>query len=171
MKATTIDNLDIKTHERYAQDQQSYDKNLLLEASNLSQHFEVVGTSQIYVSKWADLFEMGANNQSWAAFSPPPTEHRQANRFFSFCILPSIPLIDEVENEGEGKESDDQEEEQDEPEHELIQRAMQIQKAKNQDSFLFERDKSSIINLLQTVTHLNRLLGQINSRKLQYQKG
>ena len=45
MKATTIDNLDMRIHERYAQDQQALDKTFITEAQLLSPSFEKVATS------------------------------------------------------------------------------------------------------------------------------
>ncbi len=161
---TTIDNFDIKVHERYAQDQQVFDKTFILEAQLLSPSFDKVATSAIYSSKWEELFELGMKNAPWAAFSPPPAYARQPNRFFSYRILPSI-YVEETDEDGE------EEEEEERKENEILKKAQEVKKDKNQDSFLFERDKTAVINLLKAVVSLNQLLGQINARKLQYQKG
>jgi hypothetical protein len=162
LKPTTIDNLDIKTHERYAQDQQIYDKSFITESTLLSPHLEIAATSTIYSSKWEELFEMGTKNIPWAAFSPP-AHQRQTNRFFSYRILPTIFVAEETDEE--------EEEEQKKREDEILKKVIRAKKGKNQDPSLFERDRSSILNLLETVRSLNQMLSQINSRKLQYQKG
>ncbi len=152
-KATTIDNLDVKIHERYAQDQQIYDRSFVTEASLVSPHADIAATSAIYSSHYEALFE----------------HYRMRNRFFSYTILPFLP------QDGERKKGEDEETQEDQEEEDresiLLKKTLQATKAKNQDTSLFEKDKSKIVNLLQTVDHLNEILGQINSRKLQYQKG
>jgi uncharacterized protein DUF5399 len=166
MQATTIDNLDIKIHERYAQDQKVLDKTLLTDAALLSPHLDLAATSISYASKWEELFELGVRNLPWAAFTAPPSFRRQANRFFSFRLLPTISLLEEDEEEAQ-----DEEEQEKKKESELLKKAIAVQKKKHHDAILFERDKTAIVNLLQMVTHLDQLLSQVNSRKLQYQKG
>ncbi len=169
MKATTIDNLDMRIHERYAQDQQALDKTFITEAQLLSPSFEKVATSSIYSSKWEELFEMGVKNLPWAAFSPPPSYTRQPNRFFSYRILPSI-FVEASDEDGE-HDAQEEDQEKEENKNEILKKALNVIKGKNEDTFLFERDKSAVVTLLQTVLNLNHILTQINSRKLQYQKG
>jgi hypothetical protein len=168
MKATTIDNLDIKIHERYAQDQKILDRKYITESVLLSPHFEITGTSSIYSSKWEELFEMHIKNIPWAAFCPPPRYQMQAKRFFSYRILPTIYLRDEHDEEDQNSEDEKNSENQ---YGEVLKKALQTGKGKKQDSHLFEKDKTAIINMLQSVILLDKLLGQINSRKLQYHKG
>lgn len=167
MKATTIDNFNISAHERYAQDQKVLDKTFITEALLLSPSFDKVALSSIYSSKWEELFEMGIKNLPWAVFSPPSAYRGQPNRFFSYRILPSI-FVEATDEDGEGEERDEDEEKK---ESEILKKVQQVTKGENEDTYLFERDKSAVINLLETVHHLNHILLQINSRKLQYQKG
>ena len=161
---TTIDNLDIKIHERYAQDQKILDRTFTKETSLLSSHAEIAATSVIYASKWEELFETGIRNVPWAVFSPPSFYHQKPHRFFSYRLLPSIYVEDENEEEMD-------EDSERKKEGELLKKALQAKKGRNQDSSLFERDKTAIVSLLKTVVHLNELLTQVNSRKLQFQKG
>lgn len=165
MKAATIDNLDIKIHERYAQDQVALDKSFITDASHPSPHFEIAAASSMYASKWEELFETSVKNLPWASFAPPFAYHRQSNRFFSYRILPTI-YVDDGNEEGEKKQDEEEKKEE-----EILQKALSAKKGRNQDALLFERDKTIIVKLLRTVSHLNEMLGQINSRKLQYQKG
>ncbi len=153
MRVTTIDNLDLKTHERYAQDQKILDRTFVTDSSLLSPHAEIAATSVIYASKWEELFATGVKNLPWAAFSSPSLYRRKPNRFFSFRVLPTIDIGEEEE------------------EPTLLKKARDIKQRENQDASLFERDKGYIVSLLSCVSELNKMLGQINARKLQYQKG
>lgn len=53
----------------------------------------------------------------------------------------------------------------------LIHEVLKIQKPSGQKQSLFEKDKSTILNLLESIKGIDRMLKQINARKLQYQKG
>ena len=53
----------------------------------------------------------------------------------------------------------------------LTEKISSLKKNPHQISALFERDKTAILNLLETIDWINGLLKQINGKKLQYQKG
>jgi len=171
MKATTIDNLDIQVHERYAKDQQNLDPRFTVEATSIAPHSEIAVTSAIYTSKWEELFELHVKNTPWALFEPPPKYHLQANRFFRARILPSFEgwegQKNEEEEQGE-KEGKDAEEYLD-PFEELLHSVENFTKGSSLKSF--EQDKSLLISLFEKVKYLNTLLNLANARKTQYQKG
>lgn len=170
MKAITIDNFDIKAHERYAQDQQKLEPKYITESNSVPSYSEIAGTSAIYSSKWEELFEIQLANLPWAMFSAPPKFSMQPNKFFTYRILPKIIVEEEksIENEDESEEGKEEKKRQS---VELLNRVLTASKEKNQNSHAFEKDKTTILNLLESVRYLDKLLGQINSKKLQYQKG
>jgi hypothetical protein len=164
MKAVTIDQLDIKDHVRWAQDQQEYDISFVNESHLVAPHPEILGTSVIYPSKFEELFELQKKNVPWAFFAQPRNFHLFGRRFFSYRLFPSIYWedYDEEENDDSNEEpaSDD-----------LIQEVLKIKKIPHQIQSLFEKDKSTILSLLEEIKGIDRMLRQINARKLQYQKG
>lgn len=162
MKAVTIDQLDIKDHVRWAQDQKDYDVSFIQESLLVAPHPEILGTSVIYPSKFEELFELQKRNLPWASFSPPKNFHMFSKRFFSYRLFPNIYWEDKDEEESSEDEN---------PSHDLIQEVIRIKKKKEQIQSLFEKDKSAILNLLESIRWVNQLLKQINARKLQYQKG
>lgn len=171
----TIDNLDIKAHERYALDQQKLDLRYIDEATLIHPHSEILGVSSIYSSKWEELFEIHKRNISWASFCPPPRYNLQSNRFFTYCIFPSIAVEEERDKEDE-KEREDQEENSEEERKRdraasLLEKILSAKKRGAKPADLFEREKTDLIDLLESIKYLNKLLLQINGRKLQYQKG
>lgn len=160
MKAVTIDRLDIKDHVRWAQDQEGYDISFVKESLLVAPHPEILGTSVIYPSKFEELFELQKRNLPWAAFAPPKNFQAFSKRFFSYRLFPNIFW----------EEKDDDEEEED-SQDDLIAWIINYQKPDDQNSSLFEQDKSTVLNLLESIKEINDLLKQINARKLQYQKG
>ena len=168
MDAVTIDQMDIKVHERYALDQEKLDTSFIKDSALISHYSEVMGITSIYSSKWEELFEIHVGNLPWAAFSPPPKFHIQKNRFFSHRIIPSMDWADE--NEDEEKE-EQQKEGAEVPKLNEIKRALIARKLGAEPLSLFEKDKTALINLLDSIKFLNCLLREINAKKLQYQKG
>lgn len=161
--AVTIDRLDIKSHTRYAQDQQKLDTKYTHESSLIHPHSEITGTSTIYTSSWELLFETQKKNLPWASFLPPRSYALQSKRFFSYRIIPSMDV---------GSEDDEEDEEQKEGrEQELIEKLLSAVKEEKHNKASFEGEQKILLNLFNSMRHLNQLLAQINARKLQYQKG
>ncbi len=158
--AVTIDNLGIKEHLRWAQDQEVLDSVYVTEASVVAPHPEILGMSVIYPSRFEELFDLQKKNQHWASFSPPKNFHLFGRRFFSHRLFPSIDWEDAKDDERE-EESQGQD---------LIQALLEIEKG-NQHESLFEKDRATMLGMLQSIKWISQLLKQINGRKLQYQKG
>lgn len=151
----TIDNISIQSHRRYAQDQRSLDPLLLKESKEVFSHPEITGTTRIFGSHWAALFGIDLLHPSWARFSPPPRYNRQAKRFFSYKIIPELHFPNEAFD--------------DDDKNEKRKREQMKQYILKQDAD--RRDKSILIDFLETLHNLDDQLGQILAKKLQYHKG
>ena len=163
MKGVTIDNLDIKDHLRWAQDQEILDVGIVSESSIVAHHPEILGMSMIYTSKFDELLEL-QRNQHWACFSPPQNFQLFKKGFFSHRLFPNIDWEDSNDSPSDGnKES--------ETEVDLITVVQQVKALDSQASILFEKDKDTMISLLESIQWIHQLLKLINGRKLQYQKG
>lgn len=159
----TIDNYPIKTHQRYAQDQEDYEIKYVQEAALIPHHLEIASTTDPIQSKWDELFESLETLHPWATFAPPPEYALTRNRFFSFNLSPNFPW---------GSHTDDEEQEEETEDEEIVLHKKRIQEKKStQPAALIERDRSTLFNLLDTIKLLNGFLREIQSRKLQYQKG
>jgi hypothetical protein len=165
MKAVTIDRLDIKDHVRWANDQQEYDVSFVNESHLVAPHPEILGTSAIYSSKFEELFELQKKNISWAFFSQPKNFHMFSKRFFSYRLFPSIYLDDRDQDDG-----DQEKEDQDDKPCDLIKEILKLD-APHLKQSLLEKDKTVVLNLLNSIKEIDRMIRQVNGRKLQYQKG
>jgi hypothetical protein len=153
MSTVTIDNLGMKTHERYAQDQEVLESKYITESFSIAPHSESVGTSSIYSPQWEALFDLHLCNTPWALFSAPPKYHVQRNKFFASRIVPGV-------NWEEGEET-----------FPLLDKILDAPKAENQSNLSFEKDKTAILNLFESVKRLNILLAEINAKKMGGLKG
>jgi hypothetical protein len=160
--SVTIDQLHLKEHVRWAQDQQALDPSYVTEAHLVAPHPEFLGMSIIYPSKFDELFELQKKNLPWAFFDPPRNFQAFSKRFFSYRLFPNIYWDEKDESS---------EEEEEKPSSDLVELVIKLKKLGNQTHSLFEKDKTAVLQLLEEIKWINQLLKQINARKLQYQKG
>lgn len=175
MKPITIDNLDIKDHVRWANDQNHLDSVYLTEAQAIAHLPEMLGTSAIYTSQWETLFEWQKRNAHWASFAPPSKYHLASKRLFSFRLFPTIYWKEEEE---EGTEDDQpsaeefvEKKDKESPAVNLVKEVINTAAFFHQPSIVFEKDKTTILNLLESIKYLDGLLAQITGKTMQYQKG
>jgi len=149
----TIDNLGIKTHERYAQDQAYLDTSYIKESSQIPPLAEITTTVSTFSSQMELLFHLERRNSAWAYFSYPPKYRSQPKRFFSHRLLPTIFWDEKEEEHPKGKS--------------FFQKILDILKKRAKK----ESEAAAIKNLLSTIEHLDSLLLSANTKRKQYQKG
>ena len=162
----TIDNYDIKKHQRYASDQEAL-KGLEIkfeESGQIPQHLELAGGSILIKSKWEALFETDLHRHPFALFVTPPQFAKMRKRFFSYSISSQF-------NWDEANEDEQQQEQKGKGQFEEYKNKILSKKSKLMPIALFEKDRSALLNLLDSVQSINSYLREIYARKLQYQKG
>lgn len=162
----TIDNYDVKVHERYAQDQKQLDLTYVREAFLIPPHLETPIAESMINAKWEELFGAQSHRHPWALFAPPPSYGRMRNRFFSYILSSAFPWIHE-------QEPDEEESGKNKEEQQLNSYRDKIKEKKSKllPIALLEKDRTALLNLLDSIQSLNGLLREINAHKLQYQKG
>jgi len=158
----TIDNYDVKVHERYASDQTVLDLTYINESHHIPPHLETAEGESTITAKWEALFETNLHRHPWAFFSPPPQFKKMRNRFFSAHICDAFQWDDSEEEEGDSEEKEQLKE---------YREKILAKKSKQMPIALLEKDRTALLKLLDSIQNLNGLLRDINSRKLQYQKG
>jgi hypothetical protein len=172
MKPVTIDKLDIKDHIRWAQDRAIHDTSIVKESKEIAAHPDISGTSAIFPSHLEELLAWERGMLPWASFSPPENHILFHKRLFSYRLFPHISS----EEDGESEKQEREEEDDDDLEEKVLKKAKNLIEhviAIQQDArdSLFEKDKNSILTLLESIRFIDGMLAQIMSRKLQYQKG
>jgi hypothetical protein len=175
-KPVTFDSIDISVHKRYALDQEALDPLFIGEIQQVAHHSEITGTSSIFSSKWEDLFDIYKRNITWAHFSPPDMYYSQSNRFFSYCLLPDLYWDMNPEEDGTEKEQAPPvffafQRKKRPTKKQIVTLSSLMQKEASTPMIYFEKDKGIIMNLLDSIEKLNKMLAHVQSRKLQYQKG
>ncbi len=177
---TTISNLDIQFHERFAHDQATVDSRYVTDSSNVSHHFDAVGMSAIYRSEWTQLFGLHETVLSWASFSSPPGYAMQRRRFFAHQILTRFVWIEDEEESQQESEAELSEkiEQLKEAERQmrvrckdLLSRLLARQHSSRTQGIHFEKERTQLLELIRIVRSLNSMLAFVRGRRLQYQKG
>lgn len=180
--STTISNLDIQFHERFAHDQATVDSRYVTDSSNVSHHFDAVGMSAIYRSEWTRLFGLHETVLSWANFSSPPGYAMQRSRFFAHQILTRFVWIEDEDESQQVLESEKERSEKIEQLREaeqqmrvrckdLLSRLLAQQHSARTQGVHFEKERTQLLELIRIIRSLNSMLAFVRGRRLQYQKG
>jgi len=157
--AVTIDNYDVKIHERYAADQAGYDIGILNDTGAVSSHFSLAAEEARLITKWEELFETHLHRHPFAFFSPPPFTMGMRRAFFTHVIS--------SEFNWEGDDAEDEEKKQ----AENFRKKIKAKQTRKMPIAIFEKDRTALLNLIDSIQTLNGFLTEVNARKLQYQKG
>lgn len=162
----TIDNYDIKIHERYVHDQEILKGLAILfdESKEIPKHSEIGGSENSIKSKWEELFETYNHRHPFASFAPPPRFNLMRKRLFSNTISSKF-------NWADAEEDEEKQEREESKQLEEYKKKILSKKSKLTPLSLFEKDRSSLLTLLDAIQTLNSYLRELNARKLQYQKG
>lgn len=166
-KALTIDNYGVPAHQRYATDQLNLDLTLIHDASLIPVHSDAAVGKSTLASKWEELFETHLHRHPFANFCPPPRYMMMRNRFFSYAISPEFSWLDQEEAE----DGDEEEKKEEQREAEIYKKKIQEKGSDVVPSALFEKERSTLLKLIDAIQSLNGLIKDIHARKLQYQKG
>lgn len=166
MPPRTIDNLGIEVSTRYAEDLRELDQKLLVEARGIQEQTEIEITHPFFLTELEILLEP-QKQQTWATFTPPQGYSELRKRFFMFQLIPSLGSEEKHETQTQKivslktfsrKKRDDQQQEEEsdysDPEKEY-----------------HEKEKKTLISVLQTIMHLDKEIQEINARRGQYHKG
>lgn len=156
--AVTIDNYNVGAHKRYADDQIAYDPSLLQETGDIAANSSVANGKERLLTKWEELFETHLQNHPFATFTPPPFFSKMRKRIFAHVLSPEFDWTEDDEKE-ERRYA------------EKYRKMIKEKKARHMPLALFEKDKTAVLNLIDSIETLNGFLKEINARKLQYQKG
>jgi len=150
MTPTTIDNLSIESHKRYAEDQKIHDPNTAQEAPFVAKRLEGLSTARVTEETFFEL----TRSSHLAIFCTPSAMNERKNVFFLGRIFPNIDT------------------------EELLHTLFQMNK--DEANFWFEelneildqdnRMKKVIETLLRLLSSLNKDLKEIYSRFYEFQK-
>ncbi len=160
VKPRTIDNLGIDTSKRYAQDQAKLDTKFIEESRFIPQKTEV-SVLKPYLPTEFEEYLLPGKLTLWASFEPPPEYFAHAKPLFSYQLIPSIGGYEEQEADTDKLQALE----------DTIHKQFQEGKQDKREGQEEEKERKTLLHLLQTIGKLDRTLSLINARRTQYQRG
>lgn len=177
MPPRTIDNLGIEASTQYAEALRELDQKLLVEARGIPEQTEIEITHPFFLTELETLLNV-QKQQTWATFSPPKGYFEQKKRFFMFQLIPSLGSEEKHETQtqkiisqlkaftkkkrdGQQKNRQQQDGEQEEQES----------NRPDPEQEYHEREKKTLVSVLQIIMYLDKEIQEINARRGQYHKG
>lgn len=160
VKSRTIDNLGIETSSRYARDKAQLDTKLIEDSRFIPQKTEV-SVVKPYLPTEFEEYLMAGTLTLWASFEPPPEHLVYTKPLFSYQLIPSLGGYEKQEADSDKLEALE----------DTLNKSFKEGKRDNQQQQEDERERKTLLNLLQVIGKLDRTLGLINSRRNQYQRG
>jgi hypothetical protein len=162
VKSKTIDNLGVDASIRYAKDQEAIDVRFIQESQLVPPKTEVSVAIPYTLSEFDQIYSL-EKKISWALFSPPPNYLNAEKSLFSYLLIPSLGDYEKLEadlDKIEGVED-------------LLKKPHKksTRDDSSRDEKQDEKERKTLLALLQCIGKLNKILGVINSRRNQYQRG
>ncbi|HSX11270.1 MAG TPA: DUF5399 family protein [Chlamydiales bacterium] len=159
-KPRTIDNMGIETSSRYARDKSTLDSKMIEDARFIPQKTEV-SVVKPYVSTEFEMYLAPGKLILWASFAPPPEYLSYGKPLFSYQLIPSLGGYEKQEADSDKLEALE----------DTINKSFKDRQDEGHEQQEEERERKTLVGLLQTIGRLDRTLTLINSRRNQYQRG
>lgn len=164
--AKTIDNLGIQPYIQFEEDKKFFDSKLLDDSRQVAGQISKDIFEPILLSEYQILFDIGKQDTRWSSIPPPKKYHEQTKRLFMHQLAPKLgpeDFIDTLVDRLEGKREQEKEERQ----------GSQKKSAFETENSIEEVDKecSKLIQLMQDINALNKMMQHINAERYRYNKG
>jgi hypothetical protein len=172
MPPRTIDNLGVDASTRYAEDKRTLDESIIKEAPTIPAQTEIEVTAPFFSAELEQLIRGPLTSTTWAGFPEPPGYFEQRGReLFTSQIIPRMGSEDKKESLIQKITAKVQSTtKQTTPVESAPKDARQhYEEERIQEQEL--REKKILISCLDTIAHLDKQSIEINSRRVQYQKG
>lgn len=164
----TIDDLGVETSVRWATDQEYLDKTITKESPFVSRQTTVDVSSPFFKSEFDLLFEVKQRYQHWANFFAPKEYMEQKMRLFTFQVIPSLGSeelqLAQMQKIKDKLASSIKERKE---KGKVGEFAWQDQKGEEDEM----RESKTLLDLLEYINEIDKLIVAINSRRSQYAKG
>jgi len=150
----------IETSSRYARDKAQLDTKFIEDSRYIPLKTEV-SVVKPYLPTDFEEYLLPGTLTLWASFEPPPEYLAYAKPLFSYQLIPSLGGYEKQEADSDKLEALE----------DTLNKSFKEGKRDNQEQQEDEKERKTILNLLQVIGKLDRTLGIINARRNQYQRG
>lgn len=171
MAPRTVDNLGPEASQIYAERKEAYDASHIKEAPTIPDKTRIEVTSPSFTPELDELLKSQPSSITWASIPPPRGYYQQRNRLFTSQLIPSMGSEDKQESQTQKilAKIKSMTEQKTLDEKGVQNKRQQYEQERSLEEE--EKEKKVLTALLEKITHLDKLIIEINSRRTQYQKG
>ena len=170
MPPRTIDNLGVDVSTRYAEDQKILDESLVKESQAIPVQAGIEVTAPYFPTEIDALLHILPSQITWASFTAPSLYFEQRKRLFTYQLIPSMGSEDKQESQAlkvlnklKSVEQKTLENQDTKDKRQLYEEGLALEEE--------EKEKKVLTSLLNTISHFDKLIIEVNSKRNQYQKG
>ncbi|MBM3193628.1 MAG: hypothetical protein FJZ59_05295 [Chlamydiae bacterium] len=165
----TIDDLGIQSYLHYEENRKYFDEEFASNSRAIASQLSTDVFEPIIVTDYQILFELGTKGSTWSLMPPPLNYNDQKGRLFTFQLAPKLGPVELLELQMSRIESKRKEEKS--------KSVLEKNGDKNPDSEGSEEGKhidkeaNTLIEMMQNILSLNKIMAQIISERYRYSKG
>lgn len=167
----TIDNLGVDASIRYSQDQQDFDEIFIRDSKRVALGSQLDILTPIYYDETSLLLDLRGKATPWAILAPPEHYNEQKKRLFNNQLGSAFGPEELLEMQEtrieEARDSFTKEDEKDEEQKD--KKKLNWEKDKENEEVTKQAKK--LLDLMQDINFLNKIIELINSERYRYNKG
>ncbi len=161
----TIDDLGFQTYVQFEENRKYLDVEFGAQAKQVAGQITTDVFEPLIISDYQILFELNTKGSTWGLMPPPPQYNDQRGRLFTYQLAPKLGPYDLIELQiSRIKEKQEEEKEQQKKKHTLSWETEQEIKQ-------IDKEANTLIQMMQNIQTLNKIMEQINSERYRYSKG
>jgi hypothetical protein len=165
----TIDDLGIQTYIHYEENRKYFDEEFASNSRAIASQLSTDIFEPIIVTDYQILFELGTKGSTWSLMPPPEKYNDQKGRLFTFQLAPKLgptELLELQVNRIEQKRKTEKEKQEDEK-----QKNKKPNWEQQEETKLIDKEANTLIEMMQKILVLNKIMAQIISERYRYSKG
>jgi len=165
----TIDNLDIQSYIHYEDNRKYFDEESASNARSIASQLSTDVFEPILITDYQRLFELGTKGTTWGLMPPPMMYNDQKGRLFTNQLAPKLGPSELIElqmhriEEKRKTERDNHDNKKKKNEKSTWEGDEEIK--------LIDKQATALIDMMQNIQLLNKIMQQITAERYRYTKG
>ena len=165
----TIDDIGIQSYIHYEENRKYFDEEFIFNGRSIATQLSTDIFEPILVSDYQILFELGTKGATWSLLPPPDKYNDQKGRLFTHQLAPKLGPEELIELQigriEDRRKEEKEKKDQDRKKHHLASWETE------EEVKLIDKEANALIDMMQNIQVLNKIMAQISSERYRYCKG
>lgn len=165
----TIDDIGIQSYISYEHNRKYFDEEMISNGRSIASQLSTDIFEPMIVTDYQILFELGTKGKTWSNMPPPEKYNDQKGRLFTHQLAPKLGPSELIELQmGRIQEKRKSEKEKRDEERKKEHRPSW---ESEEEVKLIDKEANALIDMMQNIQVLNKIMAQITSERYRYCKG